>query len=272
MKVPSLKKVQEAIKVLESYSAYKAMLTVSPAVKPSRKMSDCKSRRIAPEVAELYKSGLSMYDVAVNLGVVPGTVRRALDEAGVKLRPAKGNNGRVVPCINKKITSTVEELQKMYSSGMSLEEVAATQGVSRERIRQVLRKHTDYKPHFGSKAREVKRNVHRTVIALYESGKKPKEIADELGLARANTYQIIKDYCDDRGMVMRSSWMAPEPDGYVFVERACKIVGVSRAAMNMWRRLKKGPKYSYMEHTGRILYKIEDLVSFAKVYHAKRSA
>ncbi len=94
----------------------------------------------------------------------------------------------------------VEEMHALYASGATLEEVATEFGVTRERVRQILRHHgyelrSRGEAHAVRQARiraEIDRAAPR-VIELHSSGHEVNQIADELGISKSAVERVVRE-------------------------------------------------------------------------------
>jgi transcriptional regulator with XRE-family HTH domain len=89
------------------------------------------------EIASLYESGMTMPEVAKACGISAGWVSQIMKKLGVAARPAgsrHGNHARVVR------RSDYPTIAARYKSGLTLEQVGAEFGITRERVRQIVKK------------------------------------------------------------------------------------------------------------------------------------
>lgn len=86
------------------------------------------------ELVERYQAGESLMALAIAWNASPSVVRRELVERGIDIRPAPSTPPR-------RSVEEVEELARRYRAGATYAALGKEQGVSRERIRQILRKH-----------------------------------------------------------------------------------------------------------------------------------
>lgn len=86
------------------------------------------------EMARLYSDGLTVERVAKHMGVSTGTVRAALRRTGT---PARKWRPLGAAGIQKHNEERVERIREMRAIGQTLEEIAAVECITRERVRQL---------------------------------------------------------------------------------------------------------------------------------------
>ena len=83
------------------------------------------------QMTELYKSGLTLKEVAARVGCSSPTVRNSLSEFGLALRPKSGGQKKYSPQDHQRIID-------LYRSGLTLKEVSARVGCSPTTVRKSL--------------------------------------------------------------------------------------------------------------------------------------
>lgn len=111
---------------------YVALLAKKAGVKPTRG-GGARSRKLAI-VNELYSLGISNRQARLALGVSPGTMSAYSKALGVKFP----NDNRESSVEGKKRAS---RMAAMYRAGMTLEQIGAKHGITRERVRQLMAKY-----------------------------------------------------------------------------------------------------------------------------------
>lgn len=124
------------------------------------------------EVVRLYDTGLSLRQVARQLGVSTKYVYTRLIRAGHERRPARTPEKQV----------DVTEIVRLYDSGLSIADVADRLGVSTGLVRDRLRTAGQVTRPGGAHRREFDTVAARQ---LYESGLTLKQVAAMLGVADA---------------------------------------------------------------------------------------
>lgn len=89
----------------------------------------------AREATKLYKSGLSINGVAGRLGVSASKAYSILIDAGVKMRPS-GLRVDAQPALNERNAKIIA----LYRDGLTLKEIGDMTGITRERVRQILKR------------------------------------------------------------------------------------------------------------------------------------
>lgn len=87
------------------------------------------------EAARLYLNGLSLLDVARELGIAAGTVRAALKRRNIMPRPpGKCQKATILRRDDEK----ADRIAAMRAEGKTLTEIGDIEGITRERVRQIL--------------------------------------------------------------------------------------------------------------------------------------
>lgn len=149
--------------------------------------SDCKSTRLAAQFKHLYLTrDMSISEVAQAMGVCKSTVVRGLHLKGVNTRVRARSVGKVVKV-------PPEQLLDMYKNGMTLERISELQGVSRQRIQQIIRKLKGYEPRPSVSGRCKDKEMWGKVLACAKSGVRFKDIAGEVGCSVSTVYRVLKE-------------------------------------------------------------------------------
>lgn len=122
--------------------------------------------------AALYESGMSAIEIAQQEGTWPAAVYRALKVAGVEMR----SRGRKSGILDEDRAAV---FARRYLGGETLQRIADDFGITRERVRQVLRKtgvdSLGRRPEHMRQARPLTDN-EKEAAKLYEAGVRPREI------------------------------------------------------------------------------------------------
>jgi DNA-directed RNA polymerase specialized sigma24 family protein len=149
------------------------------------KTSSAEVRRKAPLIVRLYKSGMSMQEVADTVGVSEPTVRRTLKRKGVKSRPSGVPWVLVDPAERQAVVT-------MYQSGMPVTQIADQLGHGDQKVSDVLKE----------EGIQVARRAHYKllpsqqleVIKLYQQGESLRGIGDMFGVSRTMVMDILEEY------------------------------------------------------------------------------
>lgn len=146
----------------------------------------------AQKVAPLYAAGQSTAEIAAAEGVCVSTIYKALRFVGVERRRCGPTN----PTRGVADAQRAEEFSRRYLAGETLKAIGDDYGISRERVRQVLRK-TDV-PTLGHRKEHCKhaRALTEDEIAaarMYETGTRPKAVQAAFpGLTIARLHWILR--------------------------------------------------------------------------------
>ncbi len=107
----------------------------------------------------------------------------------------------------------VRQMQALRQQGWSLDEIALRFGVSRERVRQILRAHGGPDAHDIATARRRRAEVRAEervaeLLALWRAGEQPRRAADKLGLQAAACQSTIERFATDVDRAARKASMA----------------------------------------------------------------
>lgn len=125
------------------------------------------------------------------------------------LDPAAGEDCALVPGSLQR----VRQMQALREHGWSLDEIALRHGVSRERVRQILRAHGGPEPQDIAHARrrraegQAEERVDE-LLALWRAGEQPRSAADKLGLQAAACRSTIERFATDVDRAARVAHMA----------------------------------------------------------------
>lgn len=104
-------------------------------------------------------------------------------------------------------------MQSLRRHGWSLDEIALRFGVSRERVRQILRAHGGPAPQDIADARRRRADAQAEervdeLLALWRAGEQPRSAADKLGLQAAACRSTIDRFATDVDRAARKATMA----------------------------------------------------------------
>jgi len=107
----------------------------------------------------------------------------------------------------------VRQMQSLREQGWSLDEIALRFGVSRERVRQILRAHGGPDPQDIADARRRRAEGHAEqrideLLDLWRRGEQPRRAADKLGLQAAACRSTIERFATDVDRAARRASMA----------------------------------------------------------------
>jgi AraC-like DNA-binding protein len=107
----------------------------------------------------------------------------------------------------------VRQMQALREQGWSLDEIALRFGVSRERVRQILRAHGGPAPQDIAEARRRRAEAQAEqrideLLALWRAGEQPRSAADKLGLQAAACRSTIERFATDVDRAARKASMA----------------------------------------------------------------
>ncbi len=107
----------------------------------------------------------------------------------------------------------MSQMRALRERGFSLDEIALRFGVSRERVRQILRVHGAPDPQDIAEARRRRAEQQAEMridelLALWRAGEQPRSAADKLGLQRAACRSTIERFATDVDRAARKASMA----------------------------------------------------------------
>jgi AraC-like DNA-binding protein len=107
----------------------------------------------------------------------------------------------------------VRQMQALRQHGWNLDEIALRFGVSRERVRQILRAHGGPPPQDIADARRRRAEAQAEqrideLLALWRAGEQPRSAADKLGLQAAACRSTIDRFATDVDRAARKASMA----------------------------------------------------------------
>jgi DNA-binding CsgD family transcriptional regulator len=186
------------------------------------------------QVAELYKCH-TLHQVANNLHMTVGAVRRLLDQAGIERR--RGPRTRVLLITETRRILNEEEVIRAYEEGGTAEEVGRMLGIAHSTVRRVLKRHGIPGRRRGRKiGPPSQRNLE--IAAIYQSGKTLQQTGAQFGVTRERVRQIIGRV----GVPSRPAGPGNSPLTSERREEAVRLYrkGKSRAAVAAMLRM--GPK------------------------------
>lgn len=213
-----------------------------PGELPSGKME------LARILRSQYESGIPVTQLASEHGRAPGTITKYIVAAGgaVKRGPMHARKGVIDE-------ARANDFRDRYLGGETLQQIAADYGVTRERVRQVLRKSNvpslGHRPEHCRQPHELTA-VERRGADLYRNGTSPREIRARTGLTTNELYGALRRL----GIERRGPgfWLT-RPDDAEITARVCDLYRkgfsapqiVSRVAQikfpgTVYRYLKKG--------------------------------
>jgi len=106
----------------------------------------------------------------------------------------------------------VRQMQALRQQGWSLDEIALRFGVSRERVRQILRAHGGPAPQdiADARRRRAEEQAEQRIdelLALWRAGEQPRSAADKLGLQAAACRSTIERFATDVDRAARKASM-----------------------------------------------------------------
>lgn len=150
------------------------------------------------EVARRYRAGQGIAEIAASVGRTAWQVRTVLLKLGVKLRGRAGNRGDEL----KPPLVPAEEVAKLYAGGLGLERVAAMAGVSRKKVKRLLReRRTSLRGRAEAKRQpaQVRRISDQIVARRYRAG----ATLEALAIAAGSTVPVIRRVLADQGVPLR---------------------------------------------------------------------
>ncbi|KAF0179614.1 MAG: hypothetical protein FD161_1231 [Limisphaerales bacterium] len=150
------------------------------------------------EVARRYRAGQGIAEIAASVGGTAWQVRTVLLKLGVKLRGRAGNRGDEF----KPPAVPAEEVAKLYAGGLGLEPVAARAGVSRKKVRRLLREQrmpVRGRAEAMRQPAQARRISDRVVARRYRAG----ATLDALAIAAGSTVPVIRRILADQGVALR---------------------------------------------------------------------
>jgi transcriptional regulator with XRE-family HTH domain len=115
-------------------------------------------------------------------------------------------------------------MQALREHGWSLDEIALRFGVSRERVRQILRAHGGPAPRDIAEARRRRAETEAEarideLLARWRTGELPRVVASELGLQAAACRSTIERFATDADRAARKASMAGTRRALVYTDR-----------------------------------------------------
>lgn len=129
--------------------------------------------------ANRYEEGATILEIATEFGACQETVRKALKSLGVVARPFSDHPSTRRPHPH------LDEMKRLRAEGATLDEIGGRFSLTRERVRQILKKAgvpTDQRP---LNARE------REAVARYVAGDSLEQVAQALGTQASTMRNII---------------------------------------------------------------------------------
>jgi transcriptional regulator with XRE-family HTH domain len=118
----------------------------------------------------------------------------------------------------------VRQMQSLRRHGWSLDEIALRFGVSRERVRQILRAHGGPDPQDIADARRRRAEAQAEerideLLAVWRAGEQPRSAADKLGLQAAACRSTIDRFATDVDRAARKATMAGARQTQLYSDR-----------------------------------------------------
>jgi DNA-binding CsgD family transcriptional regulator len=132
-------------------------------------------------IVELAAKGLTQGQIAQSLLIDRITLHRAAKRLGIRLADGRRLNGKHLVD-----TDRAASMRALYVSGRTLQEIGDEFGLTRERVRQILRKRTDVTRHDGGQA------VTTATARKEQATKRDKIYMEKLGCGWAE-YKRIRD-------------------------------------------------------------------------------
>jgi len=132
-------------------------------MRKERKVSDCKSRRLAPEILEMLDGTMSYKQVANKIGVSVPTIKKVALNNGVDLVELKKKirENRVDGRSARAKTKRNEMIKTLLDAGWTYVDIAREMGITKQRVYQVAKV-------YGVKRWEVTREFHQKIVADIE--------------------------------------------------------------------------------------------------------
>jgi uncharacterized protein (DUF433 family) len=136
-----------------------------------------------------YESGMTLRQVAEKHGSTFLTVRKGLIAAGVSMRRYTTTREKGV-----EDEARAAEFERRYAAGETLQQIGEAFGVSRERVRQVLRKVGV--PSLGWRKENLRQphplsEAEIEAARLYDEGTRPKDLVQRFGLTHAQLLAAV---------------------------------------------------------------------------------
>lgn len=143
--VPMMKhSIEELIKVaeaerLDQHPKYYAVIGHAKGVLNEIDFEMRKAPHFVPdeEVAAMYLSGMSLYDLGVHFGRAHTWARNVLKRVGVPIRK-RGSGSKFPRGHIKEASARTKEMIELWNLGKTLEQIGHNYGITRERVRQLL--------------------------------------------------------------------------------------------------------------------------------------
>lgn len=172
-----------------------------------------------PEIAELYKSGLSVAQVAARVGLCPATVRLRIPEN--YMRTAGRPRGVAKP-------SLVAEAVALYQTGLTMKQVAEKLQVSRDWVSRLM---PDDVQRRKGPIPQIASVRNETIKTEYLSGKTLGEVGETHGITRERVRQVLRKLGVWGGPHHRSAAVAQER-GERMGRRRALILACARAGLH----------------------------------------
>ncbi len=204
---------------------------------------------LATRVRAQYESGMPGAAVAADNGISLATVFKYVRQTGGTVR-SKGEIGRSVAGVRD--GDRAEIFRTRYLAGETLQQIADDFGITRERVRQILRK-TDV-PSLGRRPEHCRQaepltEAQAKAAALYASGTRPKDIAKITGIREGNIpAALMKAGVERRG---QGYWNTLPNDAEI-TEQVCTLYGQGLSAPEIVVRV---PQLKFPETVYRYLKK-----------------
>jgi DNA-binding CsgD family transcriptional regulator len=147
------------------------------------------TKTLVRQMVKEYKEGATLTVLSVNHKLGIPVVRSALVSAGVRIRPKGGS----IPFDSQR----AEKMAHLYEEeGQTYQEIGDQFGITRERVRQILRTH-GVKSH-GRRASPSEAEPaalsrkERQIAKLYDKGTRPGEIKEQFDISYAELQTILR--------------------------------------------------------------------------------
>lgn len=135
-------------------------------------------------MAKLYNKGATLVQLAGKTHLAVPVIRESLVASGVAIRPKGGFRGNS--------QKRAEDMSALYTEGKTLQEVGDKYGLTRERVRQILRQLGTESLGRRDKEEAELTAKEKKIALLYDKGTSPMEICKRRGISYTELHNILK--------------------------------------------------------------------------------